>query len=316
MSHVFVSYSRKDSDCAQKVLRTLQIAGFPVWQDVVSLKGGDNFVKGIRNGIQDAAVFVVLWSENAQQSEWVNKEIDMALDRHTKDDMKIVQIQLDNTAFRNDLSNFNAVDGCTDSVLQNFLIPVLPKNLRWQIFEYLPDIALDQQTTQKDKAVPELLSLQLMQSGSKEINVYLVGHPNTKLVGRPTLPVALRFSQRAGLPFLSQIVSTILNAEDDFLGLYITGPFKEFSESYWMDDDNPAQWLEAINTIVKAIDLLTNERVDPLLQIFSAAPQALAFGLGLRLFKFQRIELFNYLSQRSDPPYYQPVLNSMSLLLT
>ncbi|MDX2137412.1 MAG: TIR domain-containing protein, partial [Chloroflexota bacterium] len=77
--HVFISYSRKDTDFADKLRNDLRKAGFNVWIDRTGLPPGTrNWDKAIRHAINSS--FAVLWlvSPNSYDSEFVQDEIAIA----------------------------------------------------------------------------------------------------------------------------------------------------------------------------------------------------------------------------------------------
>lgn len=80
--HVFVSYSRKDRDYALRLTEHLRNSGFEVWIDT-RIEYGDTWFNEIEGAIKDCAAFVLLMSADSYQSEWVQKEILIAL-RHKK----------------------------------------------------------------------------------------------------------------------------------------------------------------------------------------------------------------------------------------
>jgi formylglycine-generating enzyme required for sulfatase activity len=72
---VFVSYSHRDTEFAQRLIADLQQAGHAVWIDVNELKGGDEWVKAISEGIINSYAFIVVVTPHALESKWVQDEI-------------------------------------------------------------------------------------------------------------------------------------------------------------------------------------------------------------------------------------------------
>lgn len=70
----FISYAHKDSDLAVTVKKTLQGLGYKCFFDRDSLASGDLFDEKIMKSIEESDVFVLLWSKNSAQSEYVEKE--------------------------------------------------------------------------------------------------------------------------------------------------------------------------------------------------------------------------------------------------
>lgn len=61
---VFISYSRSDSDIAEKLYETLTAQGKRVWYDRNNLTDGGNFMEEIRKAIRTAKYFIPILSEN------------------------------------------------------------------------------------------------------------------------------------------------------------------------------------------------------------------------------------------------------------
>lgn len=78
---MFISYSHKDAEKVKKLPDACDIAGIKVFFDRDYLKPGDIFPLEIENFINTADIFVLCWSKNAAESEYVNKEIALALQR-------------------------------------------------------------------------------------------------------------------------------------------------------------------------------------------------------------------------------------------
>lgn len=75
--HLFISYSRRDSAYAQEVKTHLAHNGFEVWLDD-AIQHGDQWFNQIHDAIKSCAAFVVIMTPDAEQSEWVQKEILLA----------------------------------------------------------------------------------------------------------------------------------------------------------------------------------------------------------------------------------------------
>jgi hypothetical protein len=78
MKHLFLSYSRKDTDVMTRVRDTLRAEGFEVWTDEKLTPGTDQWSKAIQQAIRDAYCVVVLLSPDSNNSKWVANEIGYA----------------------------------------------------------------------------------------------------------------------------------------------------------------------------------------------------------------------------------------------
>lgn len=73
MADVFISYKREDRAWAERVDIALRDAGYSTWWDT-SLVAGEHFNEAIDRELKAAKCVVVLWSESAARSRWVNAE--------------------------------------------------------------------------------------------------------------------------------------------------------------------------------------------------------------------------------------------------
>ncbi|HSR00720.1 MAG TPA: TIR domain-containing protein, partial [Sphingomicrobium sp.] len=79
MSRIFLSYAREDVGSARQLAEGLAKAGHDVWWDS-HLHGGSRFAKEIDRALKDAEAVVVIWSEAALDSAWVQDEAAEARD--------------------------------------------------------------------------------------------------------------------------------------------------------------------------------------------------------------------------------------------
>ncbi len=76
-NHVFISYSRKDRTYARNLANDLRKRGFEVWIDD-RIDYGDRWWRTIDQAICTGAAFIVVMTPDAQESEWVEREILLA----------------------------------------------------------------------------------------------------------------------------------------------------------------------------------------------------------------------------------------------
>lgn len=77
--YVFLSYSRRDERFAIGMASDLMRHGVRVWIDQREIKPGENWVAGIADGIEDTDALIVVLSRHALASEFVNQEVNSAL---------------------------------------------------------------------------------------------------------------------------------------------------------------------------------------------------------------------------------------------
>ncbi|MEM9953985.1 MAG: toll/interleukin-1 receptor domain-containing protein [Chloroflexota bacterium] len=76
--HIFLSYSRKNLNTMQRVRDDLRATGLRVWTDEGIEPGSISWKEAIEQAIREAGMIVVLLSPSANDSRWVQREIDYA----------------------------------------------------------------------------------------------------------------------------------------------------------------------------------------------------------------------------------------------
>ena len=79
MRQVFISYSSKDQPQAEAVRNVIEQNGISCWMAPRDIPGGSNYTKEIPTAIRECQAFVLMLSQNAQNSHWVLKELDSAV---------------------------------------------------------------------------------------------------------------------------------------------------------------------------------------------------------------------------------------------
>jgi hypothetical protein len=84
MTQIFISYAHADRQFVERLTHNLGRQGFDVWMDRRSIKGGSDWAKAIEEGIKSSEIFLLCCSEASVVSEWVAKEVELALaiERH------------------------------------------------------------------------------------------------------------------------------------------------------------------------------------------------------------------------------------------
>lgn len=77
MADVFVSYARESETVACRVAEGLKAAGYDVWWDR-KLLPHNAFAQSIESEVRAAKAVVVIWTEQAIESQWVRAEADLA----------------------------------------------------------------------------------------------------------------------------------------------------------------------------------------------------------------------------------------------
>jgi len=95
---IFISHSWKDKSIARRIGNTLIAAGIKVWIDEANIKIGDSLIRKIREGIDGVDFIVAIISKNSINSEWVTKELDIAMNQEIKNkNVKVLPVLLDDS---------------------------------------------------------------------------------------------------------------------------------------------------------------------------------------------------------------------------
>ena len=78
---IFISYAHQDESKVKFIAQAYKAQGVDYFFDRDYLKAGDIFPQKIENYINSADLFILCWSKNAAQSDYVKKERNQALDR-------------------------------------------------------------------------------------------------------------------------------------------------------------------------------------------------------------------------------------------
>jgi predicted regulator of Ras-like GTPase activity (Roadblock/LC7/MglB family) len=80
--HVFLSYSRKNTEAMQRIDLLLRKQGIPTWMDHQLSPGTRQWKIAIERAIEESSVVLALLSPEAKQSEWVDRELEYARMQH------------------------------------------------------------------------------------------------------------------------------------------------------------------------------------------------------------------------------------------
>ncbi len=79
MSHVYISYTNEDKDYVDLIEAELGERGHSAWRDTSQIADGADWEAAIAAALDNAYAIILMLSQNALQSEWVQKEIDFAV---------------------------------------------------------------------------------------------------------------------------------------------------------------------------------------------------------------------------------------------
>lgn len=96
---VFISHNWHDKPTAKTLARDLAARGVRIWIDEAEIRLGDSLITKIREGIDKVDYLVVLISRHSIQSEWVTKEVDIAMNQEIEGkQVKVIPILLDDVS--------------------------------------------------------------------------------------------------------------------------------------------------------------------------------------------------------------------------
>ena len=81
MPKLFISYSHKDQGFVQKLAADLRYLGADLWIDFAEIKVGDSLIERIRQGIDGSEFVAVVLSQHSIDSNWVQREMDVAMNQ-------------------------------------------------------------------------------------------------------------------------------------------------------------------------------------------------------------------------------------------
>lgn len=91
MKRVFISYKSEELAKAKAVAKYLEDRSIPCWMAPRNIPIGSNYAKEIPQAIRACNFFILMLSEKAQQSQWINREVSLAIGKN----MEIMPLQLE-----------------------------------------------------------------------------------------------------------------------------------------------------------------------------------------------------------------------------
>ena len=75
----FISHSSKDKSFVRPLAQYLEKHGINVWLDEADLIGGDSLLNRLAAAVEEVNILVVVLSQNSAKSNWVTKELSLAM---------------------------------------------------------------------------------------------------------------------------------------------------------------------------------------------------------------------------------------------
>ncbi len=79
MSSIFLSHNHEDKPFARRLSERLQAHGIHTWLDEAEIQVGDSLIAKISSAIQECAYLGIILSPHSVTSEWVRREVNLAL---------------------------------------------------------------------------------------------------------------------------------------------------------------------------------------------------------------------------------------------
>ena len=316
MSHIFISYSRQDSQCAQQIVRRLEAQGFTVWFDTHSIPGGNQWTLEIQKGIQQAFAMLVLWSTNAMQSVYVQQEYELGFSHRMQhpDTLQLIPVLLEplqQAPLPDMLKGFNAVQlqdcqGANEFKRLIASIQAIPNAVGRRTVFQDKSLPLADQPDQHPIPGTPLLAVPFMES--VYTRAHLIAQPATIPQSKPPkMQLCLEFrGQDDDYQFIQQIHVHCQAVGQDVFALHIT-PQPQAGQ-YGLPNDQTGAWLDAVNTTYAATETLVG-RGGAIVEVYSLGPAVLTFALGKLFYEYWHLQLFNF-----TKPGYQKVLDTKELL--
>lgn len=103
---VFVSYSRRHQSLVTPLVQLLKLGNSEVFQDVTSIDLGTKWETSILEALNQSNVVVIIWCCHAAISEWVRKELRLAVET----DKVVIPVRIDKTPLPSELGEFQGLD--------------------------------------------------------------------------------------------------------------------------------------------------------------------------------------------------------------
>src|ERR1700751_1907749 len=113
-SQVFISYSSKDKATADTVCHHVESAAIPCWMAPRNIEFGSDWTEAIMRGIIACRVFVLVFSENANVSGHVRREVAKAFSLG----LQVIPFRIEDTLPQSSLSYFLETVHLLDAVTQ------------------------------------------------------------------------------------------------------------------------------------------------------------------------------------------------------
>jgi hypothetical protein len=310
MSHIFISYSRADKDCAYKIQRQLEAQGFKVWIDKNDIPAGAPFPMEILQAIRGAAAVLILWSKNSAGSHFVGKEIEVALSQNMSRSMPVIPVWLDGHPLHLQLESLNAISltDCSDDLI-DILFSKLPEPIKQTLGRQFHVIDPDKKLKDQDHTLLPNGLVSIPYVTSRFCSAVLIGTPDAILTDhfnnkkqKPVICVVPQFLGDTTDTTVDQVYNSIRDDLGDqaFLCLHVI-PNKV--GRILIDIHERGQTLDVVKTTYEATyALVKRNRNLATIKIFTPMMAAMAGSVGYMFDSFWHVQQYHF--DRGNDRYY------------
>ncbi|MEL6527083.1 MAG: toll/interleukin-1 receptor domain-containing protein [Chloroflexota bacterium] len=308
MSHVFVSYKRESLAEVTAIVDQLKRHHY-VWFDQTGIPGGSHWENEITTALNDASCLILMVTQAAIESEWVQYEYTAAIES----DVMVIPYILEKCTMPQELLGVQAIRAYQDDQSYEQLLKALPADSRiWgevtvpkdaiqaaaslgEVYENNPDGCL----TFHDKLVG--IPIQL----TTYCKVYRVGKLSDPLKPQQTYQLALQLTSRnfslqadngryPQADFTESIARHLLKTPSDHIELYlIQGPLNQAHDNearlgFGLNAQHASEW----DDVIKAADYARGVATGRTMQLFINGPAILTYKLGMSNPGYTRYELY------------------------
>lgn len=90
---VFVSYSSDDRPLVNAKLDLLRAMNVRLFFDAETLRAGDDWERKLRDSLDECDLFLLFWSHRSAASKWVQREVELAVERHNGSEARVPDIK-------------------------------------------------------------------------------------------------------------------------------------------------------------------------------------------------------------------------------
>ena len=293
MSHIFISYSHHDRECANRLHSALTNARFDVWRDEESIRASENWSESIDKGLEQASIYLILWSKDAKQSDFVGDEIKHAKSycrQHSKTRRMLIVI-LDDTKLDPTLSQIQYIKltPCDDNGIERIV------SIVEQICKLDPQKALGEQVhqTRPDGLVRVFYANQAHHLYRAEI----IGKSSRTFVEPPSdLYLILQFTRSVGDDMVGQVLDYV--NDENAVALHIVGPITTDGTQYTLNPDRRDIWEAGVMftggllRLLPQMPIATSNKTT--LHIFALAPSPVVAGIARWFDRFWHVKFYHY----------------------